>query len=113
MRKTAMMIALVALLTLVAASVAYAAMIQGNDRSNTLGETRGNDTMYGYAGDDELDANTYSGDADRAYGNADDDLILVNDNDRLDAAVGGFGFDTCVVDARGEVGTSCERVRIR
>ncbi len=113
MRNTAMMMALVALLTLVATSVAYAAMIQGNDRSNTLGETSGNDTIYGYAGDDVLDANTYSGDADRAYGNADDDLILVNDNDRLDAAVGGFGFDTCVVDARGEVGTSCERVRIR
>ena len=113
MRKAVMMMALMALLTLAVAGVAYAERITGNDRNNTLFESRGNDTIYGYGGGDAIDANNFSGDADRAYGGRGGDRILVNDNDREDAAVGGGGYDICVVDARTEIGTGCDEVRIR
>ena len=113
MRKSVMMMALMTLLTLAVAGVAYADRIQGNDRNNTLFESRRNDTIFGYGGDDVIDANNYSGETDRGYGGSGDDRILVNDNDRLDAAVGDRGYDVCIVDARTEVGTGCNEVRIR
>ena len=113
MRKAVMMMALMALLTLAVAGVAYADRITGNDRNNTLFESRGNDTIFGYGGDDVIDANNFSGETDRGYGGSGDDRILVNDNDRLDAAVGGGGYDVCVVDARTEIGTGCNEVKIR
>jgi len=113
MRKAMTMMALMALLTLAVAGVAYADKISGNDRNNDLFESPRNDTIYGYGGDDVIDANRYSGDVDRGYGNGGDDRIFVNDNDRLDAAVGGSGYDVCVVDRRAEVGTGCNKVRIR
>jgi hypothetical protein len=113
MRKAVVMMALMALLTLVVAGIAYADLIKGNDRANTLFETRRNDTIYGYGRGDVIDANNFSGETDRGFGNSGNDRILVNDNDRLDAAVGGSGYDTCVVDARTEIGTGCDEVRIR
>jgi Ca2+-binding RTX toxin-like protein len=113
MRKAVVMMALMALLTLAVAGMAYADRITGNDRANTLFETRRNDTIYGFGGGDVIDANNFSGETDRGYGNAGNDRILVNDNDRLDAAVGGSGYDICVVDRRIEIGTGCDKVRIR
>ncbi len=113
MRKVVMMMALMTLLTLAVAGVAYADRITGNDRANNLFESPRNDTIYGYGGDDVIDANRYSGDVDRGYGGSGDDRIFVNDNDRLDAAVGGNGYDVCIVDRRAEVGTGCNEVRIR
>ena len=113
MRKAVMMMALMALLTLAVAGVAYAERITGNDRNNNLFESRNNDTIYGYGGDDVIDADRYKGDVDRGYGGSGDDRIYVNDNDRLDAAVGGGGYDVCIVDRRTEIGTGCNEVRIR
>lgn len=113
MRKAVMMMALMALLTLAVAGVAYADRITGNDRANTLFESRGNDTIYGYGGGDVIDANNFSGETDRGYGGSGADRILVNDNDPYDAAVGGRGYDVCVVDRRAEIGTGCNEVKIR
>ena len=113
MRKTAMMIAFVALLTLVAASVAYAAVKEGNNGDNYLRETCGDDTLIGRGGNDTLDANNCGPDEDLLYGNAGNDRLLANDGDTLDAANGGRGYDTCVVDARVEVGNGCDRVLVR
>ena len=113
MRKVVMMMALIALLTLAVAGIAYADRIIGNDRANTLFETPRNDTIYGNGGGDVIDANNFSGETDRGFGNRGNDRILVNDNDREDAAVGGGGYDICVVDARTEIGTGCNEVKIR
>ena len=113
MRKTAMMIALVALLTLVAASVAYAAVKEGNNRDNYINETCGDDTLIGRGGDDTLDANNCGDDEDILFGNAGNDRLLANDGDREDDVNGGRGYDTCVVDARVEVGNGCDEVLVR
>jgi hypothetical protein len=40
-------------------------------------------------------------------------VLHVNDGDALDGAVGGPGFDTCVVDATIEAADTCEQVVVR
>jgi hypothetical protein len=67
MHKVTTMVALVALLTVVAAGVAYAASIVGNANPNYLTETCKGDTMYGRAGDDVLDADNCGGETDVLY----------------------------------------------
>jgi hypothetical protein len=117
MRKTVMMMALVALFTLVAASVAYAAVREGNAGNNYINETCGNDTLIGRGGNDVLDANNcrpdVGPDVDRLRGNSGNDWLLANDGDTSDRLRGGAGFDTCVVDRRAEVVRGCERVLVR
>ncbi len=113
MRKTVMMMALVALFTLVAASVAYAVVREGNEGNNYLNETCGNDTLFGRSGNDVLDANNCGPDVDRLIGGWGDDWLLANDGDTSDRLRGGPGFDTCVVDSVGEVVSGCERIFVR
>ena len=43
----------------------------------------------------------------------DHDLLRVNDGDAMDGAIGGPGFDTCVVDASIEAADTCETVIYR
>ena len=73
MHKVTTMVALVALLTVAAAGVAYAAMIEGNAFNNYLRETCKGDTMYGRAGNDVLDADNCGGETDVLYGGSGDD----------------------------------------
>ena len=114
MHKVTTMVALVALLTVVAAGVAYAAMIEGDENANYLRETCKGDTMYGRAGNDVLDANDCGMDLDVMYGHRGNDLLLANDGDIRDILAAGAGFDTCVVDDRLEsVFGSCDRVLVR
>jgi hypothetical protein len=40
------------------------------------------------------------------------DLLMVNDGDAMDGAIGGSGLDTCVVDAAIEAADTCESVTI-
>jgi hypothetical protein len=41
------------------------------------------------------------------------DLLRVNDGDTMDGAIGGPGWDTCVVDASIEAADTCETVIYR
>ena len=114
MHKTTTVVALVAILTMVAAGVAYAVTMEGNANADYLEETCKGDTMYGRGGADVLDANNCGSDTDVLYAGRGDDWLLANDGDNRDVLYGGKGFDTCVVDSRDEsVFGSCNRVKVR
>ncbi len=113
MRRTGMMMALVAVMVALFATAAYAATIEGNDNANALFETAGDDVIRGFGGGDVLDANNFSGDEDVLRGGPGSDRLLANDGDSRDLLVGGSGFDICVVDDRSEIGGGCEKVRVR
>ena len=68
------------------------------------------DRMIAQGGHDRLDARAYTNDRDVAKGSGDHDLLRVNDGDAMDGAIGGPGFDTCVVDASIEAADTCETV---
>ncbi len=113
MRKTGMMVAMVAVMVALFATAAYAATIEGNDRNNTLFETAGDDVIRSFGGDDVIDANNFGGDRDVLRGGTGNDRLLANDGDQLDSVFGGPGFDVCVVDSFAEIGGGCERVLLR
>jgi hypothetical protein len=71
------------------------------------------DRMIAQGGHDHLDARSYTNDRDVAKGNGGHDLLRVNDGDALDGAIGGPGYDLCVVDASIEAADTCEAVRYR
>jgi hypothetical protein len=71
------------------------------------------DKMIAQGGHDRLDARAYTNDRDVAKGSGDHDLLRVNDGDAMDGAIGGPGFDTCVVDASIEAADTCETVIYR
>jgi hypothetical protein len=71
------------------------------------------DKMIAQGGHDRLDARAYTNDRDVAKGSGDHDLLRVNDGDAMDGAIGGPGFDTCVVDASIEAADTCDTVVYR
>ena len=71
------------------------------------------DDMYAQGGHDNLRAQNYTNDNDMAHGGYGNDVLHVNDGDTLDGAVGGPGFDICVVDATIEAANTCEKVVVR
>ena len=71
------------------------------------------DNIYAQDGHDNLRAQNYTNDNDTANGGSGHDVLHVNDGDALDGAVGGSGFDICVVDAAVEASDTCERVVYR
>jgi hypothetical protein len=71
------------------------------------------DRMIAQGGHDRLDARAYTNDRDVAKGSGDHDLLRVNDGDAMDGAIGGPGFDTCVVDASIEAADTCDTVIYR
>lgn len=71
------------------------------------------DRMIAQGGHDNLDARAYTNDRDVAKGSGDHDLLRVNDGDTMDGAIGGPGFDTCVVDASIEAADTCDTVIYR
>ena len=113
MRKTGLMVALVAVMAALFATAAYAATIEGNDNPNVLIETAGDDRLEGRGGGEVLAANNFGGDRDVLVGGGGNDRLLANDGDTMDIVNGGAGFDICVVDARSEVGEGCEKVRVK
>jgi hypothetical protein len=123
--KIAMMIAMtVVLVTLVGSGTALAQVIGGAIQCQSvpcvatgdhqvLFERVGDgvrDRMIAQAGHDHLDARSYTNDRDVAKGSGGHDLLLVNDGDAMDGAIGGPGNDTCVVDASIEAAYTCETV---
>ena len=71
------------------------------------------DRMIAQGGHDHLDARAYTNDRDVAKGGGGHDLLRVNDGDAMDGAIGGPGFDICVVDAAIEAADTCERIVYR
>jgi hypothetical protein len=68
------------------------------------------DRMIAQGGHDHLNAQNYTNDRDVAKGSGGHDLLLVNDGDAMDGAMGGPGYDICVVDAAIEAADTCESV---
>ena len=71
------------------------------------------DKMIAQGGHDRPDARAYTNDRDVAKGNGGHDLLRVNDGDAMDGAIGGPGFDICVVDAAIEAADTCDRIVYR
>jgi hypothetical protein len=128
MRKLMMVATLVVVLVpLFAAAAALAAegqLIQcrssvpcyGGNGDDKIFERIGNgkdDVIVPRGGDDRVLANKYTNDTDVVRRSTGGDRINVADGDTLDTANGGKGRDLCIVDARREVGTSCESVEVR
>ena len=127
--KIAMMVAMamVMLVTLVGSGAALAQTIGGAIQCQTipcvatgdhqvLFERVGDgvpDRMIAQAGHDHLSARAYTNDRDVAKGSGGHDLLMVNDGDAMDGAIGGPGNDTCVVDAAVEAADTCESVVFR
>ena len=71
------------------------------------------DRMIAKGGHDHLDARGYTNDRDVAKGGGGHDLLRVNDGDAMDGAIGGPGFDICVVDAAIEAADTCDNIVYR
>jgi hypothetical protein len=71
------------------------------------------DNMYAQGGHDNLRAQNYTEDTDTAHGGYGNDVLHLNDGDTQDGAIGGPGFDICVVDATIEAADTCEQVVVR
>ena len=71
------------------------------------------DNIYAQDGHDNIRAQNYTSDNDTANGGTGNDVLHVNDGDALDGAIGGPGFDICVVDAAIEASNTCDRVVYR
>ena len=120
MRKLAIMLGMAMLLVVVAAGVAMAVTKQcnnnlpceGTKNDDTLYERQGSkrDVIYGFKGEDVIDANTFNFDRDRVFGGDQGDKLLVNDGDGRDVAMGGAGRDVCLID-EGDRAVNCEEVR--
>ena len=113
MRRTGMIVAMVALLVAMCAPAVYAAVREGIEADYYIGVTCGDDVLFGRGGGDVLDANNCGPDEDVLRGGKGSDRLLANDNDRLDNVNGGLGYDTCVVDARAELAGGCNNILIR
>jgi hypothetical protein len=128
-KKIAMMVAMAAvvLVALVGSGPALAQQIWGviqcdsnpcyaSGAHQVVFEQVGNgvaDNIYAQAGHDHSHAQNYTNDNDTANGGFGHDMLHVNDGDALDGAIGGPGFDICVVDATIEAANTCEQVVVR
>jgi hypothetical protein len=125
--KIAMMLAMVVLVGLVGGGTALAQTVGGviqcqsvpcvaTGNQQVLFERVGDgvrDRMIAQGGHDHLNARAYTDDRDVAKGSGGHDSLMVNDGDAMDGAIGGPGYDTCVVDATIEAANTCETVVIR
>ncbi len=117
MRSTAMVLAVVAVLTVVFAAVALAVNKQctgypcyGTDDADTLFERGGDgvgDRIYSKPGNDVVDVDAFTSDTDIIFAGMGRDTLKADDEDKRDELYGERGFDKCYVDARVEVDNSC------
>ena len=127
MRKLMLVLALVVVMVplLGAAALAADQLIQcrsipcyGSGNDDLILERIGNgksDKIIPRGGHDLIRASKYGNDIDVAKGSPGGyDKIRVDDGDFADLAGGGRGgHDWCIVDARGELGSGCEKVTVR
>jgi hemolysin type calcium-binding protein len=112
MRRTAMVLIVVALMVALCASVAVAASFDGTDRRDVISGRGEDDVISGLGGDDTL--NGFGGEdtvkggeggdevsggsgADKAYGNAGDDYLIDAPDEDRDILYGGPGRDNVQV----------------
>jgi hypothetical protein len=76
-----------------------------------FGEIRVSKYAKGYMRNELSDPSAGVGDKMIAQGGH--DLLRVNDGDTMDGAIGGPGWDTCVVDASIEAADTCDAVNYR
>jgi len=107
MRRTTILVAVVAVLVAMFATAAYAATIYGDNASNELRETASDDQMYGYSGKDVLHAYLYNNDIDKLYGGRNADYVYADDGDPDDLVNGGRGIDFCFGD-QGDEFKACD-----
>ena len=119
MRRIAMVMGLTMLFALVAAGAALAVTktcagipCNGTENEDLLYEREGTvrDAIYGFGGQDVIDANTFNFDRDRVFGGDQGDKLLVNDGDGRDVVKGGMGRDVCFIDP-GDRAVNCEVTR--
>src|SRR5215210_781100 len=99
MRKIAMLVGAVALLTMLFAGVALARNFTctddpcyGTTSADTIFERAGDgasDTIYARQGADNVDATTFTNDVDRLFGQRGNDRLDARDGDTLDTVNGG------------------------
>ena len=115
MKRAAIFLALVSAMVFVFAGVALAALIEGDDGSNTLVGTPEGDSIYGYGGADLINARGGSdtlrlgGGSDEGYGERGDDYISAVDGTE-DAIFCGPGSDRARANPGDDVAESCERI---
>ena len=133
MKRAAIFLTLMSVLVFVFAGVALAALIEGNDRPNTLVGTSKGDAIYGYGGADLIHARGggdalylgrgsdegYGGDggdtlrlgygSDEGYGERGDDYIRAVDGTE-DAIFCGPGSDRARANPGDNVAEGCERI---
>ncbi len=107
MRKILLVAVAVAMLTVGIAGIAVAKTFvcqavpcEGTNNPDKIGERNGSvrDVIRANGGDDSVNADRASMDADRVSGGDGDDVLNVGDGDIRDVVSGGPGFDTCIVD---------------
>ena len=124
MRKIAILVGAVALLTMLVAGVALAREFncttnpcQGTSTADIIYERAGNgvpDTINAARGADQVYATTFTNDVDVLRGQRGDDRLDARDGDGLDTLNGGSGFDRCFGDvnvgmpADSDVFVNCE-----
>lgn len=116
MRRLMLMLGMVMLLALMASGVALAVNktcqdipCNGTDNDDVLHERvdAKPDNIYGFDGQDILDANNRFSDRDRLHGGDRSDKLLANDRDGRDVLKGGAGRDRCFGDP-GDRFVNCE-----
>jgi Ca2+-binding RTX toxin-like protein len=114
-KRAAIFLALMSVMVFVFAGVALAALIEGDDGSNTLVGTPKGDAIYGHGGADLIhargggDALHLGGGSDEGYGERGDDLIRAVDRTE-DAIFCGLGSDRARANPGDDVAESCERI---
>lgn len=107
MRKILLVAVAVAMLTVGISGIAVAKTFvcqtvpcEGTNNPDQIGERSGRsqDIIRANGGDDFVNADRASRDADRVQGKNGDDVLDVGDGDFRDNVSGGRGFDTCIVD---------------
>ncbi len=110
MRKILLVAVAVAMLTVGIAGIAVAKTFvcqavpcEGTNNPDQIGERNGSlrDVIRANGGDDSVNADRASMDADRVSGMDGDDVLNVGDGDIRDNVSGGRGFDTCIIDVSG------------
>ena len=115
MKRAGIFLTLMSVMVLVFAGVALAALIEGNNRPNTLVGTPKGDAIYGYGGADRIDARgggdalRLGGGRDKGYGERGDDYIRAVDGSKDDISCGP-GSDRVRANPGDKVAEGCERI---
>jgi hypothetical protein len=106
-RRAPILLAAIAVMVALFATVAYAATITGTVQRDKLYESQRGDTIEGLRAADTLRADRFAFDTDRLSGDEGKDLLNARDGDGRDRLDGGKGRDKCIGD-QADTYISCE-----